>query len=267
MVPKIFTTQNIDLLRELVKTDFKLRYQGSVLGYIWSLLRPLMMFLILYIVFVGFLRVGGDIPHFPIYLLLGIVLWTFFAEMTSQSLTAITSRGDMIKKVRIKKWVIILSSSISAIISLVLNLLVVAIFMAVNKVDLHWSLLFFPFIVGQIYILALGVSLILAATYVRFRDISYVWEVVLQAGFYATPILYPLSLIGNAFYQKLIMLNPMAQAIQDARYALVTHDTITISKIINNDILVLFPTSLSIALFIFGVIYFQKQSADFAENL
>lgn len=263
----IFTTQNRDLLRELVKTDFKLRYQGSVLGYVWSLLRPLLLFLILYIVFVKFLRVGDSIPHFPVYLLLGIVLWSFFAEMTSQSLTAITSRGDMIKKVRIKKWVIILSSSISALISLTLNLIVVAVFMFVNDVTLTINVVLFPLILLEIYVLALGVSLILAAAYVKYRDISYVWEVVLQAGFYATPILYPLSLIVNPLYQKIVMLNPMAQAIQDARYVLVTQDTDTLSKLVSHDIVVLFPIILSCVLLVVGILFFRKQSSNFAENL
>lgn len=263
----IFTTQNRDLLRELVKTDFKLRYQGSVLGYVWSLLRPLLLFLILYVVFVKFLRVGDSIPHFPVYLLLGIVLWSFFAEMTSQSLTAITSRGDMIKKVRIKKWIIILSSSISALISLALNLIVVVVFMVVNDVTITLNVFYFPFILLEIYVLALGVSLILAAAYVKYRDISYVWEVVLQAGFYATPILYPLSLISDPFYQKLVMLNPMAQAIQAARYALISQETITLSQLVSNQLIVLLPIILSGVLLVLGVLFFRKQSSNFAENL
>ncbi|NCU30784.1 ABC transporter permease [Candidatus Saccharibacteria bacterium] len=263
----ILTTQNRDLLRELVKTDFKLRYQGSALGYVWSLLRPLLLFLILYVVFVRFLRVGDGVPHFPIYLLLGIVLWSFFAEMTSQSLTAITSRGDMIKKVRIKKWIIILSSSISALISLMLNLVVVTVFMVINRVELTFNVLYFPLILIETYILALGISLILAAAYVKYRDISYVWEVILQADFYATPILYPLTLIANPFYQKLVMINPMAQAIQDARYALVTQDTVTLSKLVSNDLIVIMPAVLSIVLLVLGIVFFRKQSSNFAENL
>src|SRR6185436_14473880 len=104
LIKKIFSKQNRALLRELVATDFKLRYQGSALGYAWSLLRPLFFFLILYLVFVRFLRLGGDIPHFPIYLLLGIVLWNFFSEMTSQSLSSIVARGDLIRKIRIPRW-------------------------------------------------------------------------------------------------------------------------------------------------------------------
>lgn len=266
-IKNIFTPQTKSLLFELVRTEFKLRYQGSILGYTWSLLRPLLLFVILYVVFVMFLKVGDGVPHFPIYLLLGIVLWTFFAEMTNQSLTSITSRGDMIKKVRIPKWIIILSSSISALISLGLNLLIVTVFMFVNQVEIHSSIVIFPFILVEIYIFALGVSLILAAAYVRFRDVSYIWEVILQAGFYVTPILYPVTLIVNPLFQKLILLNPMAQAIQDARYAAVTHETVTLSKAVGSELIPLLPIILSVAILIGGILFFRSQSKNFAENL
>lgn len=123
------------LLKQLVITDFKLRYQGSVLGYAWSLLRPILLFLILYVVFVKGLKVGGGIPNFPIYLLLGIVMWNFFAEITSMSLSSIVSRGDLIRKIRIPRWVIILSSSVSALINLGLNLMVVGVFMVISHVS------------------------------------------------------------------------------------------------------------------------------------
>src|SRR5574337_1882641 len=131
-----FSKKNRALIAELVRTDFKLRYQGSLLGYAWSLLRPLLLFLILYIVFVKFLKLGHSIPHFPIYLLLGIVLWNFFNEMTVQSLGSIVGRGDLIRKIRIPRWIIVLSSSISALINLFLNLIVVVIFLLINHVDL-----------------------------------------------------------------------------------------------------------------------------------
>ena len=124
------------LLRQLVITDFKLRYQGSVLGYMWSLLRPLLLFLILYTVFVKGLKFGSDVPNFPIFLLLGIVMWSFFSEMTSMSLGSVVSRGDLIRKIRIPRWIIVASSSVSALISLGLNLAVVFVFMLFTRVDL-----------------------------------------------------------------------------------------------------------------------------------
>src|ERR1700759_3426647 len=155
MLKRIFSKQNRALLAELVRTDFKLRYQGSILGYAWSLLRPLLLFVILYIVFVKFLKLGAGIPHFPIYLLLGIVIWNFFLEMTTQSLGSIVGRGDLIRKIRIPRWIIVLSSSISAVINLLLNLIVIAIFMVINHVDLMRSIIWLPLILLEVYILAL----------------------------------------------------------------------------------------------------------------
>lgn len=263
----IFSKQNKALLSELVRTDFKLRYQGSVLGYAWSLLKPLLMFGILYIVFVKFLRVGGSVPNYPVYLLFGIVLWNFFTEMTGQSLGSIVGRGDLIRKIRIPRWIIIVSSSISALINLTLNLAVIAVFVLIANVDIKMSILWLPFILLQIYLLALGVSLILSAAFVKYRDISYIWDVLTQAGFYLTPILYPLSLITNVTYQKILLLNPMAQAVQDARFALVTHDTLTVSSVFGNWAYRLIPISVVFAVLIAGVLYFRKEAKDFAENL
>lgn len=261
--------KNRALLAELVRTDFKLRYQGSVLGYAWSLLKPLLLFAILYVVFVRFLKIGGDVPHYPIYLLLGIVLWNFFSEMTSQSLGSIVGRGDLIRKIKIPRWIIVFSSSISAVINLGLNLIVIAAFMVFNGVDLTFMILLLPLLIIEIYIFALGLSLFLAAAFVKFRDLSYIWEVVLQAGFYLTPILYPLSMITNESFQKLILLNPMAQAIQDARLVTVTQDdqVITISRAFHGGLYMYIPFILVAIVLVGGILYFKKESKYFAENI
>lgn len=263
----IFSKQNRALLSELVRTDFKLRYQGSVLGYAWSLLRPLLLFVILYIVFVKFLKLGGSIPHYPVYLLIGIVIWNFFLEMTSQSLGSIVGRGDLIRKIKIPRWMIVFSSSISATINLLLNLVVIIIFMILNKVDLLATTIWLPLILLEVYIFALGLSLFLSAAFVKYRDINYIWEVILQAGFYVTPILYPLSLITNIDLQKLILLNPMAQAIQDARYTTITHETTTIWQVFDGGWYAFIPFIIvGLTLFI-GLTYFRKESKYFAENI
>lgn len=263
----IFSKKNRALLSELVRTDFKLRYQNSVLGYAWSLLRPLFLFLILYIVFVKFLRIGADIEHYPIYLLLGIVIWNFFTEMTSQSLGSIVARGDLIRKIKIPRWIIILATSITALINLSLNLLVVGVFMMINKVELLPTSALLPLTLLQVYLFSLGLSLFLSAAFVKYRDINYIWEVLLQAGFYATPILYPLSLIPNVTIQKLMFFNPLAQTIQDARYEVVTNQTTTIGSLFNGSIFVLVPYLITVLSVVVGVWYFRKQSKYFAEEI
>lgn len=259
--------KNRALLSELVRTDFKLRYQGSVLGYAWSLLRPLLIFVILYVVFVKFLKLGTGVPHYPIYLLLGIVIWNFFNEITVQSQSSIVARGDLIRKIRIPRWIIVLSSSLSALINLFFNLVVVVIFMLVNHVDLLRTALWFPLLLLEIYVFALGISLFLAAAFVKYRDVGYIWEVILQAGFYITPILYPLARITNLTLQKLIMLNPMAQAMQDSRYAVVTHQSRTIYQVFNGGWYKFIPFVLVVLIFVGGLSYFRKESKYFAENI
>lgn len=259
--------QNKALLSELVRTDFKLRYQGSILGYAWSLLKPLLLFVILYVVFVYFLKIGKDVPHFPVYLLLGIVLWNFFVEMTMQSLTSIVGRGDLIRKIRIPRWMIVFSSSISASINLAFSLLVVFVFMLVNQVPLTWGILMLiPYIV-MIYVFALGASFFLAAAYVKFRDLSYIWEIVLQAGFYATPIIYPLQMVGNELVEKILLMNPMAQAIQGSRYHLITTDTLTTFGMWGGSWYVMLPVIFVGIVFVGGILYFKNQAKHFAENI
>ncbi len=264
---RFVSKQNRALVSELVRTDFKLRYQGSALGYAWSLLRPLLLFLILYVVFVKFLKIGNGIPHYPVYLLLGIVMWNFFLEMTAQGLGSIVGRGDLIRKIRIPRWIIIFSSSISALINLFLNLVVIAVFMLINHVEPMRTLLWLPLILAEVYMFALGLSLFLSAAFVKFRDVSYIWEVMLQAGFYLTPILYPLSLITNLTFQKIILFNPMAQAIQDARYAAVTHQTTTAHRVFQGGWYELIPFLVVILVLFIGISYFRKESKYFAENI
>lgn len=263
----IFSKQNRALLAELVRTDFKLRYQGSVLGYAWSLLRPLLIFIILYVVFVKMINLGKGVPHYPVYLLLGIVLWNFFQEMTVRSTTSIVERGDLIRKIKIPRWIIILSSSISAVINLLLNLVVVVFFLFINHVDLLQTSLWLPLILLEIYLFALGLSLLLSAAYVKYRDVSYIWEVIMQAGFYLTPIIYPLSKITNVTLQKIIMVNPMSQAIQDARYGTITYSTQTIYQVFDGGLYKFIPFAIVFIALVAGLVYFRSQSKYFAENV
>lgn len=266
MFKRIFHRRNRALLAELVRTDFKLRYQGSALGYAWSLLQPLFFFLILYTVF-SLLRINKGIPHYGIFLLIGVVLWGFFREMTSGSISSIVGRGNLIRKIRIPRWIIILSTSFAAVISLLFNLLILAVFMIINHVGISWGFLWLPLIILEVYIFAVGISLFLSAAFVRYRDISYIWDVVMQGGFYLTPIIYPISKIPNITFQKIVMLNPMSQAIQDARHAIVWEGTTTTSSIYQGGWQKFIPYIIVIVTFVFGLLYFRKRSRSFAEDI
>jgi ABC-2 type transport system permease protein len=270
-ISNILSRRNRILLRELVITDFKLRYQGSVLGYLWSLLKPLLLFAIMYVVFVHFLRFGAGLEHFAVSLLLGIVMWTFFTEATAQGMQAIVGRGDLIRKINFPKYIIVISATISALINLVLNLIIVFVFMIIDGVDFKWSGLFFPLNILELYVFALAVAFFLSAAYVKYRDISHIWEVFLQGVFYATPILYPLQTVinyaGNAAAQML-MLSPIAVIFQDARFNLVSQtSTVINTQIIHNPALILLPHVIVLGVVVLAVYYFKKSQRYFAENV
>lgn len=255
------------LLRQLIITDFKLRYQGSVLGYLWSLLRPLAIFTILYVVFVEFLKLGRDVPHFPLYLLVGIVLWNYFSEVTNNGVSAIVGRGDLLRKLNFPRYVIVLAGSFSALINLIINLGVVAVFMLVFGADPQpTAFIWVPLLILELFIFAIAVAFLLSALFVRLRDVNYIWEVIMQGAFYATPILYPLSYVPD-WAAQILMWNPMAQIIQDTRYVLITDHTATASTVYGNEwarlLLILF-----VLLFAAGAAYyFRKRSPYFAEDI
>jgi ABC-2 type transport system permease protein len=253
------------LLRAMVVTDFKLRYQASLLGYLWTLLRPLAIFTILYIVFAKFLRLGSSIPYYPVYLLLGIVWWGLFAELTSIGLTSLVARADLLRKSRFPRYVVVLSIGASVLISFALNMIVICVFMAIMQVPVRMEILWLPLLFVELVALSVALAFFLSALYVRFRDLNYVWEVIMQAAFYVTPLLYPLSLIPTV-YAKLLILSPMAQILQDARYVTVTPDTETMTQLYGTPWMRLVPIGITVALAIASVVYFRKRSPSFAEE-
>ncbi|HEM3667659.1 TPA: ABC transporter permease [Streptococcus suis] len=265
----LLNRENQILLKEMVKTDFKLRYQGSVIGYLWSILKPLMLFAIMYVVFIHFLRLGGDVPHFPVALLLGNVIWSFFSEATNMGMVSIVTRGDLLRKLNFSKEIIVLSSVFGAAINFSINLVVVLIFSFFNGVQFTWTVIFALPLFIELFLLATGVAFILSTLFVRFRDLAQIWEVVMQAGMYATPIIYSLSFVmdQSVLAAKLIMLNPLAQIIQDMRYFVIDRANIPVWQVINNKAIVMIPYLIPIIVFVIGVMVFKKHSKKFAEIL
>ena len=268
-IPNVFYRKNRILLKELTKTDFKLRYQGSVLGYLWALLRPLMMFAILYVVFAKLLKIGSDIPHYPVYLLTGTTLWSFFTECTSQGIQAMLMRGELIRKISFPKYIVVVSTTFTALINLAINLVVVMIFALINGVMPSLSWLLVPVFVLEMYLLALGVSFLLGAINVKYRDIASIWDVLIQALFYAVPIIYPITMVASTsqIAAKLLLLNPVAQIIQDVRYNLITTETVTTWNYLNNPIAMMVPVLAVVVILVLGAICFRKKSKFFAEEV
>ena len=269
MQENILSRKNLILIRELVKTDFKLRYQGSVLGYLWAIIRPFLLFTILYVVFDVILHMGGDIDHYPVYLLTGTVLWSFFIECTNQGIQSILMRGDLLRKINFSKPIIVISATATAVINLLINLCVITVFCFINGIYPTLSWLLLPLFILELYIFSLGISFLLGAINVKFRDISSIWEVVSQALFYAIPIIYPISMVAarSVSAAKLLLLNPIAQIIQDVRYALITKQTITTWNFVDNVFLQIIPIFIAILFFLFGIWYFNKHSKKFAEEI
>lgn len=258
------------LLRELVITEFKLRYQGSILGYLWSLLRPIFLFVILYVVFTYFLGIGKDIQHWPIAMLLGIVLWNFFSEVTNNGVTSIVNRSDVIRKINFPKYVIVISGTISAFINLLLNLLVIVVFMLIDGVHFTATALLAPFYILELFVFALGIAFLLSALFVKLRDINYIWEIIMQGLFYASAVIYPIAMVVamNERIAMLLLLNPVAQAIQDARHTLISPKNLSLWGLSDHNILVtLLPFAIVVMVFAAGALYFKRQSPTFAENV
>jgi len=268
-IPKVWNRKNRILLKELTKTDFKLRYQGSVLGYLWALLRPLMMFAILYVVFAKLLRIGNDIPHYPVYLLAGTSMWSFFTECTNQGIQAIVNRGDLLRKVCFPKYIVVVSATLTAIINMLINLAVIIVFALINGVTPSWSWLLVPLSLAELYLLSLGISLLLGAINVKYRDITSIWDVLMQAMFYAIPIIYPVSMVSasSELAAKIIILNPISQAIQDIRHNLITTETVTTWNYLDNNFLKILPIIIVLILLCASALYFRKKSKFFAEEV
>lgn len=265
----MFERKNRILLAELVKTDFKMRYQGSVIGYVWSILKPLMLFGVMYVVFVRFLRFGADVPHFAVALLLGMVIWNFFTETTNLGMTSIVNRGDLLRKLSFPTHIVVISVSINALINLLISMIIVAIFGMVNGVDISKYFFLTPLLLVELYAFSLGVAFLLATIYVRFRDIGPIWEVLLQIGMYMTPLIYPLTMVMNVDIRiaKLLMLNPMAQIIQDARYLLTSPVNVTVWNLINSKWITVIPYIIPFVILVIGFKVFDKNSKKFAEIL
>jgi ABC-2 type transport system permease protein len=204
-------------------------------------------------------------------MLLGIVMWNFFTELTNHSLKSIVSKSTLLRKINFPKYIIIISASISALINMSINLTVVLVFIIFSGINMQWSILLTPLYFIEIYLFALGIAFTLSAIYVKYRDISYFWEIIVQALFYVSAILYPITILlerGGIFesFGKLIMLSPITSSIQGARNALINSDLPTTSMVFDSKIYTLIPIILSLSVFVFGALYFRSKSPNFAEE-
>lgn len=194
------------LLYELVLRDLKIKYRSSVLGYLWSLLNPLMMMTVLTIVFSTLFRF--DIPNYPVYLLSGQLIYSFFSEATNMSMSSIINSASLIKKVYIPKYIFPVSRVLSSFVTLLLSLLAMVIVMVVTQVKFTWVILFFPIPLIYILVFSIGMGLLLSVLAVYFRDVIHLYSVLLSAWMYLTPIMYPINMVPD-YVKRFIFWNPM----------------------------------------------------------
>jgi ABC-2 type transport system permease protein len=253
----------------LALTDWKLRFYGSVLGYVWSLLRPLMLFGILYFVFSEIVRVGSGVHNYPLVLLAGIVLFFTFGEMTGGSVTSMVDRETLVRKVSFPRMAIPLSVVLVATFNMLLNLITVAIFVAASGVHARWTWLLLPLPLLGLIVLGAGLGMLLSALYVPFRDVRPIWEVVSQALFYATPILYPIETVTERSdtLAKFVMSNPLAVLIQEFRHFLLGADAPSAAAAMGGTVWLLIPAAVLVGLTILGFTVFNRMAPFAAEQL
>jgi lipopolysaccharide transport system permease protein len=246
-----------NLIWVLAWVDFKQRYKNSVLGYFWSLLEPLLMLGVLYIVFSNLMKV--QVEYYQLFLLQGIIMWSFFSRSTTVCLMAIAGKPQLVKKVYFPRDILVISGCITTLLMSIFESFVFLVFLFFFRIPLTVNIAYLPIIIFLFFIIALGTSLILAALNVYYRDIQYIWALILQIGFFATPVIYPLS-VFPPYLLKILSYNPLAQVIFLAR------DVTLYSKEPN---LASFVFVIFIAVIILGMGYaiFTRLEPQFAEEL
>ncbi len=212
------STRFFDLLYLISVTEFKKTYFGTVLGYVWSLLRPLMLFGVLLFVFTRIFRVGSEVNNYPVLLLFNIVLFSFFQEASTGAVASVVNQEGIVRKTQFPRLVIPLAVVLTSLFNFGVNLIVVLIFILAFGVDPTWTWLCFPLVVALLLLFTTAVAMILSSLYVRFRDLGIIWGVLVTVLFYATPILYTLDLPQvQGTTRDLILLNPLTPLFEQAR--------------------------------------------------
>jgi ABC-2 type transport system permease protein len=252
----------------LAVMEFKLRFFGSVLGYLWQLMRPLLLFGVLYAVFTQFVKLGAGIDFYPAILLTGIVLFTFFADATARSVTAVLDRENLVRKIEFPRLVVPVAVILIAYFNLVLNLLAVLVFVLLTGVDVRAEWLALPLLLLPLGMFAGGLAMLLSALYVRFRDVQPIWEVMLQVVFYGSPILYVLDQLPSEQLQHLVIwFNPLATILVQSRHSLIDENAPNSWDAAGGFEYLLIPGAIVVGLFALGFWVFNREAPRIAEEL
>lgn len=204
-----------DLLLQLVTRDLKLKYRRSILGYFWSILNPLMIMLVMYLVFSSIFRF--DIENYPVYLIIGQMMFNYMSGSTTQAIYSITDNGSLLKKTYVPKWIFTVAKITSGLVDFLFSLGAMLLVILFTRTPLHWQMLYIPIVAVQLYMFCIGVGMFMASTSVFFRDIQYIYNVVITAWMYCTPIFYPLTALPDTLQKLIKMFNPMYSYIAQFR--------------------------------------------------
>lgn len=262
-----------DLLWLISVTEFRRTYFGTVLGYVWSLLRPLALFGILLFVFTNVFHAGAEeVEHYPVMLLLGIVLFTFFQESTTAGVQSVVTQEGVVRKTQFPRLVIPLTAVLTGFFNLLLNLVIVLVFVFVFGISPHWTWFLFPFAVAALFVLTCAISMALSVLYVRYRDVAIIWVVAAQVLFYGTPILYPVTAFTNGpgenTKEQLLMLNPLAVIFEQVRVWVLQEPGAPSAAEAAGGAVHLIPAAvIYVGICVFAVWVFKREAPRVAENL
>jgi ABC-2 type transport system permease protein len=254
----------------LAVTDWRLRFFGSALGYLWSFAQPLMLFGVLYTVFSVLLNFGGDERFYPVALLLGIVMYSFLNEATGGAVRSLVNRENLVRKIEFPRLAVPMATVLTACFNLALNLVPVMIFLLASGGKPLWTWLEMPILLAVLVAWAAGIAMLLSALFVRYRDIEPIWTVVLQIIFYVTPIFYTVSLVlekSSESVVRLMMCNPFAAMLQQARYAFIDHSHLSLGAAMGGVLWIALPLLVTIAFCVGGFVVFSRAAPRVAEEL
>jgi ABC-2 type transport system permease protein len=250
----------------IARTQFQLAYFNSILGPVWTLMRPLMLFGVLYVVFSQIVDFGSDITNYPVLLLLNIVLFSFFQEATAASVASLVDKEALLRKMHFPRIAIPLSTVLTACFNLGLNLVAVVVFLLAYGVDPRWTWLLLPLVLGPLIAISAGAGMLLSTLYVRFRDIAPIWSVVSTMLFYATPVLYAIDTVPDE-YERYVLFNPLACVLEQARHWMVDPAAPTAVEAIGGWGWLLVPLTIGTMIVVVGLWVFKHEAPRIAERL
>lgn len=255
------------LVWTIAVSQFKLRFYGSALGYLWQLMRPLLLFGVLYVFFTQILRFQ-DVAYYPVVLLQGIVIFTFLAEATTGSVTGLVDQEILVRKIQFPRLAVPFAIVLTALFNLLINYVVVFIFLIIQGGSPHWTWLWaFPLLIAALVFVATSISVLLSALYVRYRDVRPIWEVLLQTLYFISLVLIPIEAVPSQTLQKLLLVSPFACIVQELRHAVIDPGAPTVVAILGNPLLLAVPVGIALALAAVAYTVFDRMAPVVAEEL